>query len=75
MHLLYRRYAWSGAASGWFYALIGSGFVSLTVLAAVRGEWLLMALGILMIAATIAAAMVMRRVGARLDAEEGRDHV
>jgi hypothetical protein len=74
MHLLYRRYTHSGRASAWFYALIGSGFVSLAVAAGVRGEWLVMAVAAVMVGATIAAAAFMRRVGGSLRSEEGPDH-
>jgi hypothetical protein len=75
MQMLYRRYTRSGRAGSWFYALIGSGFVSLAVIAGVRGEWLAMAIAIVMVAVTLAASRLLRRVDADLRGREGRDHV
>jgi hypothetical protein len=75
MHLLYRRYTRSGRASAWFYALVGSAFVSLAVIAGVRGEWLVMAIAIVMAVVTAIGGQFIRHVGADGPAQEGRDHV
>lgn len=62
MHLLWRRYSRSGYAPPWFYALIASGFVSLTVWAVTQRDWLVAAVAVVMIAVTIAGSRLMRRL-------------
>jgi cobalamin synthase len=75
MHLLYRRYARSGAAPRAFYVAFALGFTALALFAMVRGNWLVVALAIVMVAVTAAGARVMRRLGGSVHADEGADHV
>ena len=60
MHLLWRRYARSGYAPAWFYALMAAGFVALAVWAIVARDWL------------IAGSRVMRRLGEAVAASTER---
>jgi hypothetical protein len=68
MHLLWRRYSRSGAAPPIFYAIAGAGFVALAVWAAFKGDWLVVAIALVMIAVTGAGARFMRSHAAQIDA-------
>ena len=61
MHLLWRRYARSGYAPVWFYALMAAGFVGLAVWAIIGRDWLIAGIAAAMVAVTIAGSRVMRR--------------
>jgi hypothetical protein len=62
MHLLMRRYSRSGYASRWFLRALAAGFVALAAWAAVRGDWLVLALAIVMAAVALAAVPLARRL-------------
>ena len=68
MHMLWRRYARSGRAPSWFYAILGSGFVSLLILALFEQEWLAAALAFIMAGVTVVAGLLLPRFTAGLDA-------
>ena len=70
MQFLWKRYTRSGYASPWFYALLGSAFVSLTVLAIVRRDWLIAVLAFVMVLVTVAGSRVMRRLGEAAQASQ-----
>lgn len=62
MHLLWRRYARSGYAPAWFYALIGSAFVSLVAWALFERDWLIAAIAGVMVLVTAAGGAAMARM-------------
>jgi hypothetical protein len=70
MHLLWRRYARSGYAPPAFYVVMALAFIALAAFAVVRGEWLIAAIAVVMIAVTAAGSRVMR--GASDAAEASR---
>jgi membrane protein implicated in regulation of membrane protease activity len=51
----------------WFYALLGSAFVSLLIMALVAGEWLAAVLAAMMIAVTLLAARYIPRLSRAAD--------
>ena len=62
MNVLYRRITRSGAAPPLFYVAMALAFAGLAVFAAVRGQWLIVAIAAVMIAVTAAGSRVMRRM-------------
>jgi hypothetical protein len=62
MQFVWRRYARSGYAPPLFYYAVMIGFIGLAVWAAVRGDWVVMALAIVMAPATYAGSRLMRRL-------------
>ncbi len=64
MHLLWKRYARSGYAPPWFYALMVVGFAALLVWAIATQDWLVAALALVMVPVTVAGSRLMRRMGA-----------
>jgi hypothetical protein len=64
MMILWRRYARSGGAPVWLYAVMAVGFTGLAAWGAVRGDWLVAAIAAVMVPATYGAQRVMRRVRA-----------
>lgn len=62
MHLLWRRYARSGYAPAWFYALIGSAFVSLVAWALLERDWLIAAIAGVMVLVTVVGGVAMGRM-------------
>lgn len=62
MHLLWRRYARSGYAPAWLYALIGSAFVSLVAWALFERDWLVAAIAGVMVAVTAGGGVAMGRM-------------
>ena len=80
MHLLYRRYSRSGYAPPLFYAVMALAFVGVAIFGAVNGEWLILAIALVMVAVTIAGSVMMRRLSAaaeqslqRIGAREDND--
>lgn len=67
MHLIWRRYSRSGYAPSWFYVVAAVGFAALAVWAAVRGDWLVAAIALVMIGAAVAARSVSRRLAEAAD--------
>jgi hypothetical protein len=63
MQFVWRRYSRSGYAPPLFYVVIALGFVALAVYGAVQGDWLVMALAVVMVPVTYAGSRVMRRLG------------
>jgi hypothetical protein len=72
MYALWKRWSRAGYMPRWFYAVIASGFVSLTIMGIVRGEWLVAVLAAVMIGVTVAAAWYMPRLAHA--AEESQRH-
>ena len=70
MHLLWKRYSRSGYASAWFLRALAVSFVALAVWAGVRGDWLVLALGLVMAPVTLAAIPLTRRLGEGLRASQ-----
>lgn len=64
MHLVFGRYRRSGYAPRWFYLALAAGFAALSAWAAVRGDWLVAAIGI----AACAGAIAVMRLAGRLSA-------
>ena len=62
MHLVWRRYSRSGAASPWFYGAMALGFTALAIWAIVERDWLVMAVALAMIGVTAAGARMMRSI-------------
>ena len=62
MNIIYKRWSRAGYLPSWFYAILASGFVSLTIIAAVNSEWVAMLLATFMVGVTIAAARYMPRL-------------
>ena len=62
MNIIYKRWSRAGYLPSWFYAVLASGFVSLTILAAFQSEWLAAAIALAMVGVTIAAARYMPRL-------------
>ena len=81
MHLLWKRYSRSGYAPPWFYALMTLGFVALAAWGAVRADWVVMGVALVMIPVTVGGSRVMKRLSAAADAsrrtveqrKDGRD--
>lgn len=61
MHLIWKRYARSGSAPPWFYALFGSGFVALTVWAIMQRDWLVASIAVAMVPVTVAGGRMVKR--------------
>ena len=70
MHLLWKRYSRSGYASAWFLRALAVAFVALAVWAGVRGEWLVLALALVMAPIALAAVPVTRRLSEGLRASQ-----
>jgi hypothetical protein len=70
MHLIWKRYTRSGSAPPWFYALIGSGFIALTVWGIAQRDWLVAAIAAVMVPVTIAGSILMRRLSAAAAASQ-----
>lgn len=62
MHILWRRYARSGYAPVWFYALAGSAFASLVAWALFERDWLIAAIAGAMVLVTVAGGVAMGRM-------------
>ncbi len=62
MHLIWKRYSRSGYAPTWFYALLGSGFVSITIWALAQRDWIVAAIAALMVPVTIGGSVLMRHL-------------
>jgi hypothetical protein len=76
MYLLIRRFTRSGAAAPLFYLAMALAFAALAVFAAVRGDWLILAIALVMIGVTAAGSRVMRRMNVDPNTGvEGRDDV
>ena len=76
MYLLLRRVTRSRAAPPLFYAAMALAFAGLAVFAALHGEWLILAIAIIMIAVTGAGSRVMRRMNVDPNTPmEGHDDV
>jgi hypothetical protein len=79
MHLIWRRYNRSGFAPAWFYVALVVGFTALAVVGAVRGDWLVLPIALVMAGVTVLVSVVARRLGdprARNGHEErGKDNV
>lgn len=81
MHLIWKRYTRAGYAPPWFYVLMTLGFVALAVWGAVRADWVVMAVALVMIPITIGGSRAMKRLAAAADAsrqeierrKDGRD--
>jgi hypothetical protein len=67
MHLLWKRYSRSGYAPPWFYVLMALGFIALAVWGAVRADWVVMGVALVMIPLTIGGSRVMKRLSAAAD--------
>lgn len=72
MQFLWRRYARSGYAPPWFYALIALGFVVLATWGAFKRDWTTMAIALVMVGVTVAGSRVMRRLSAAVEASRRR---
>ena len=72
MYFLWRRWSRAGYLPPWFYALIGAGFAALAAFGVARGEWLVVALAMVMIPVTAAAALYMPRLARA--ANESQQH-
>jgi hypothetical protein len=70
MHLLWGRYSRSGYASAWFLRALAVAFVALAVWGGVRGDWLVLALGLVMAPITLAAIPLTRRLAEGLQASQ-----
>jgi hypothetical protein len=70
MHLLWKRYSRSGYASAWFLRALAVTFVALAVWGGVRGDWLVLALGLVMAPITLAAIPLTRRLAEGLQASQ-----
>ena len=70
MHLLWRRYSRSGYASAWFLRALAVAFVALGVWGGVRGDWLVLALGLVMAPITLVAVALARRLSEGLQASQ-----
>jgi hypothetical protein len=68
MHLIWRRYSRSGQPPRWFYPLIASGFVSLTVFGLFAQDWLVAAVAAAMVGVTIVVARLAPRFSAAASA-------
>ncbi len=62
MQLLWKRYARSGYAPGWFYILAAAAFVALAVWAVVEHDWVVAAIAVGMAVAAFAGGRMMRRL-------------
>jgi hypothetical protein len=62
MHLIWKRYTRSGYAPTWFYALIGSGFVSLAIWGFTQRDWAVATIAAVMVPVTIGGSVLMRRL-------------
>lgn len=62
MHLLWRRWSRSGYAPSWFYYTMAAAFAALAAWAAVRGDWLVLAIAAAMLAVAVAGSRLMRRL-------------
>ncbi len=77
MSLILRRYAKStGYARPWFYAVMALGFAALAVWAGIAGDWIVMAIALAMIAGSLVAIPVTRRLARGLEASraEQQEH-
>jgi hypothetical protein len=70
MHLLWKRYSRSGYASAWFLRALAVAFVSLGIWAGTRGDWLVLALALVMAPLTLAAVPLTRRLSEGLHASQ-----
>ncbi len=70
MHLLWKRYARSGHAPPWFYAVMAVGFTGLAVWGAVRQDWVVAGVAAVMIAVTVVGSRVMRRLSEAAEASQ-----
>jgi len=68
MHLLWKRYTRSGYAPPWFYVLMTLGFVALAVWGAMRADWTVMGIALVMIPVTVGGSRVMKRLAVAADA-------
>jgi hypothetical protein len=68
MHMLMRRYSRSGYASPWFLRALAVAFLALSVLAAVRGDWLVFALALAMVPVALILVPLSRRLADALRA-------
>lgn len=62
MQLLWKRYARSGYAPGWFYTIAAAAFVALAVWAVVERDWVVAAIAVVMVVAAFAGGRMMRRL-------------
>lgn len=62
MQLLWKRYARSGYAPGWFYTIAAAAFVALAVWAVVERDWVVAAIAVVMVVAAFAGGRIMRRL-------------
>jgi hypothetical protein len=70
MRLLMQRYNRSGYAAPWFLYAAAAGFVALAIWAAIRGDWLVTALAIVMAAVVVALVPVTRRLTSAMRASQ-----
>ena len=62
MHFIWRRYARSGYAPPWYYALFAAGFVALAGWAVATGDWLIAAIAVVMALVAVAATRFTPRL-------------
>ena len=69
MSLMLRRYAKStGYAQPWLYALFAAGFAALAVWAGVQQQWFVLVVAVAMLAISVAAVPITRRLARGLAA-------
>ena len=75
MFLLWRRYSRSRAAPPWFYVVFALAFAAVAVWGVIAGNWLVVGLGVVMVAVSLSAMQLARLIarsaqsGARQEGE------
>lgn len=74
MHLIWKRYAKSGYAPGWFYIIAAIAFVVVAIWGAVELDWIVAFVAIAMACTAIAGGRLMRRLSDGLAESSRRVH-